>query len=373
MRPLHWTVLATHVPPGGSLGGVVRYTTELIRALSLRDDVVVTAVTTRAAAPTVQGLLSEGSRVRSIPGAPASLLSVAERWAPLPGLRSGADVVLGTKHLLPSRSSALRVLTIHDLLLLDRPEDFGTPKRQLLPRAYLGSIRDADLLLCVSDATRQRLQAHAADAARRAAVVHLATSSSLVAAQPAALPSLAGRRFALVVGDSSPRKNLQTVVAAMAAVRAAVPDAVLAMVGPPSWGRTEVGDTYDQLVADGAIVAVGYVNDAALRWAYEHAEVVLCPSLAEGFGLPAAEALAFGAPVIISQDAALREVCAGRELAALPALATQQWATQTVAALKAGRQPAGAIVRRSWDDVADDSMVAVRTALQRRSGERTAG
>jgi len=84
MRPLHWTVLATHVPPGGSLGGVVRYTTELIRALSLRDDVVVTAVTTRAAAPTVQGLLSEGSRVRSIPGAPAALLSVAERWGHLP-------------------------------------------------------------------------------------------------------------------------------------------------------------------------------------------------------------------------------------------------------------------------------------------------
>ena len=52
-------------------------------------------------------------------------------------------------------------------------------------------------------------------------------------------------------------------------------------------------------------------DDAALRWCYEHATVVLFPTLEEGFGFPLLEALTFGAPVIASTDPALVEVAAG--------------------------------------------------------------
>lgn len=365
MSPLRWTVMATHVPAGGSLGGVVRYTTELIRALAERDDVVVSALATRAAADTVLDLIGPGGRIMPVPGAPLPLLSIAERQAPLPGLRRGSDVVHGMKHLVPTRSTALRVLTVHDMLLLDRPGDFGFAKRCLLPPSYRGSIRDADLLLCVSEATRHRLAVDVPGAERRAEVVPLATSTSLRQASPRVVPSLIGRRFALVVGDSSPRKNLATLMAAWGAVRAGLPDAVLAVAGPPSWGRTDVGVLYRTLAASGAVVALGHVDDGQLRWAYENADVVLCPSLAEGFGLPAAEALDFGAPLVVSDDPALREVCAGRARAVLPALATDRWAEAIVDALRAPRRTVPA-PSRSWAQVAQDTVAAVTQAMRRR-------
>jgi len=366
MTPLRWTILATQVPPGGSLGGIVRYTTELIRALAARDDVIVSAVTTRAGADTVRELVGDRSRVQTVPDLPVPLLSITERHLPVRG--APADVVHGVKHLVPHRCSGLRVLTVHDMLLLDRPADFGMAKRAMLPAAYRGSIRDADLLLCVSEATRRRMAAHAPGAAQRSAVVHLATSPSLRNAVPRAVNALRGRRFALVIGDTSPRKNLRTVVEAWPKVRAAQPDAVLAVAGPPSWGRSVVGDTFAAGVADGSIIALQQLDDAELRWAYEHAAVVLCPSLAEGFGLPAAEALDLGAPVIISNDAALQEVSAGRALAVLPATDGDGWAVAVVAALgRTGRRrPVG--TWRSWDDVADDTVAAVRRSMSKPRG-----
>ena len=371
MTPLHWGVLATQVPPGGSLGGIVRYTTELVTALAERDDVIVTAVTTRAAADTLREMVGPRGRVAVVPNAPAPVLSLAERYLPAGALGGRLDVVHGMKHLVPRRNGALRVLTVHDMLLLDRPADFGAGKRLLLPGRYRASIRDADLLLCVSDATRVRLQARVPGSAARAEVVHLATSTSLRESVPRELPQLVGKRFALVVGDPTTRKNLRTVMAAWPAVRAVAPHAVLAIAGPPSWGTTDVGVLYDRLVAEGAVVPLGHIDDAGLRWAYEQAQVVLCPSLAEGFGLPAAEALHFGAPVIISEDPAMQEVCAGRARAVLPAESTAAWASAVLGVLAGSGAPhAGPAAggSRTWADVADESVAAVRRTL---AGRRT--
>lgn len=366
MTPIQWRVIATQVPAGGSLGGVVRYTTELLAALAARDDVVVSAVTTRAAADTVQAMIG-GGRIITLADAPAPALALAERHAPLAALRGGVDVVHGIKHLVPRRSRALRVLTVHDMILLDRPADFGVLKRSLLPRDYLGSIRDADLLLCVSEATRQRLVHHVPGAQPRSAVVRLATSSSLRASRPQPLPVLGARPFALVVGDASSRKNLQTLVAAWPAVRAAVPDAVLAIAGPPNWSRSVAGASYDQLVSAGAIVPLGHVSDAELRWAYEQAVLVLCPSVAEGFGLPAAEALDLGASVIVSDDAAVVEVSAGRALEVVPALDAAAWSTAVVRGLKGERIDFRPGRHRTWDDVAEESVAAVRRVMSHRA------
>ena len=365
MTPLRWTVIATQVPPGGSLGGVVRYTTELIRALAAREDVIVSAVTTKAARQTLIDLVGDGS-VSTIPNAPVPVLSIAERHLPLPGLRHGPDVVQGIKHLVPRHTDALRVLTVHDMLLLDRPDDFGRGKRLLLPPFYRSSIDDADLLLCVSEATRRRMEAQLPGSSNRAAVVHLATSDSLRAVPPQPIAALAGRRFALVVGDSSPRKNLTTLMDAWAEVRAAVPDAVLAVAGPPSWGETAVGARFGQLVAEGSVIALGYVDEAELHWAYRNATVALCPSLAEGFGLPAAEALDLGAPVIVSDDDALQEVSAGRAFAVLPARDAAAWARSIAAAFDTARRSDPGRIR-SWADVADETVAAVRQALDRRA------
>lgn len=367
---LHWRMLATHVPPGGSLGGVVRYTTELLAALARREDIRLDVVATAAAVATLTDVTGGRASVSTAPAVPGALLPFAERYlrsAARPG-RPAPDIVHGVKHLVPRRSSALRVLTVHDTVLLDRPGDSPPLKRALLPRLYRASISEADLLLCVSDATRQALGRHDPTAASRSAVTPLATAGSLLASQPRALPALVGRRFILVVGDAGVRKNVGAIVDAWPAVRRAVPDVVLAIAGPPAWGRTDRGAAYASLVKQGALLALGRIDDAELRWAYEHSAVVACPSLMEGFGLPVAEALDLGASVVLSQDQAQREVAAGRELAVVAAHDIEGWQNALVAALQRHDPRRNGAVQpvRCWDDVATDTVAAARSALARR-------
>jgi glycosyltransferase involved in cell wall biosynthesis len=85
---------------------------------------------------------------------------------------------------------------------------------------------------------------------------------------------------------------------------------VLGHPGPHSDGTTE---RLEQLESRGCAVWLRNADDLALRWCYEHATVVLFPTLEEGFGFPLLEAMTFGAPVIASTDPALVEVAAGSE------------------------------------------------------------
>ncbi|MGZ6123717.1 MAG: glycosyltransferase family 4 protein, partial [Myxococcales bacterium] len=92
--------------------------------------------------------------------------------------------------------------------------------------------------------------------------------------------------FVLYVGDSGPRKGLDT-------LRRALPDgAELKLAGPGH----------------------GYVPDEELLALYRSAAVLVLPSLYEGFGLPLAEAMACGTPCIASDDPALVEVSGGAAL-----------------------------------------------------------
>ena len=76
-----------------------------------------------------------------------------------------------------------------------------------------------------------------------------------------------GQRFALVVGDQSPRKNLPLVIGAWASVIDRVPEAKLAVVGPSGWGTTSLGDQVSMLLeARGALHLLGHVDDDELRW-----------------------------------------------------------------------------------------------------------
>ncbi|QXG77987.1 glycosyltransferase family 4 protein [Modestobacter sp. L9-4] len=339
---------------------MVRYTMEMARGLAARDDVELHVLAAPGADPAFAELVEPG-RVHTLPGrGPAA--SAVEWLAGARGDRAGMDVVHGTKQILPRGLPGTGVLTVHDMLALDRPWDFGTAKRWLLRTPYLASLRQADVLLCVSEATRARLTSYLPSVAERIQVVPHPDASPLTGAPAQPVPELAGRTFALVVGDPSPRKNVGLVVDAWEQVHAQDPDAVLAVVGPDSWGPTDRGQAFARLVDAGAVAALGHVPDPQLRWLYENARVVLCPSLAEGFGLPAAEALAVGATVLTSEDPALAEASAGRA-ERLPARRPEVWAEAVLRHLGAPPAPrTPPEPRRTWADVVDESLEAVRGA-----------
>jgi glycosyltransferase involved in cell wall biosynthesis len=170
-----------------------------------------------------------------------------------------------------------------------------------------------------------------------------------------------GRRFAMVVGDPSPRKNLAVVLAAWKRVVARDPTALLILIGPPAWGAPAYGPDLTPLLDTGNVMRLVGVDDGALRWCYENAAVVLAPSLAEGYGLPAIEALEFGAPLVTSVDPALVEV-SGDLAEHLPFGDVEAWTEAALRHLHRARQPAlrGTRPVRTWDDVADETVNAVR-------------
>jgi len=360
-RPLRWLLMAGHVPGSTRGGGIVRYTVELARALHRRPDVELHLLVDPAAAEGLTELVGSPDRLLVLPPVPGPAVPAYERTALGLRVRGRYHVVQGVKHLLPRGLGPTHgVLTVHDMLLMDRPQDFGTAKRTLLQLPYAGSIRGADTLVCVSEATRTRLTAFDPRTAARSTAVPLATSPALLTSPPVPVPGLGGRPFGLVVGDTQPRKNLPTIITAWRRVVTQRPDAVLVQVGPPPWGEESYGPDFEPLVAAGRLQQLQGIDDGTLRWLYENAAVVLAPSLAEGFGLPAAEALDLGTPLITSTDAALVEVSGDRALH-LPAEDVAAWAAAVLDRLGLPR-PAGTAPtsRRTWDDVAEGTVDAVR-------------
>jgi glycosyltransferase involved in cell wall biosynthesis len=358
-RP-RWLLMAGHVPPSTHGGGIVRYTVELAQALHRRDDVDLHLLASPAAGPALADLVGGPDRILFLPPVPGAALPACERWGLGRWLSSRFDVVHGTKHLLPRGVTAHTALTVHDMLLFDRPGDFRLDKRVLLRQPYGASLRQAGTLLCVSAATRARLTERMPEIAPRAAVVPLATSSRLMAAQPVPLGAVAGRRFALVVGDPGPRKNLAMVFEAWLGVVAQCSDAVLVHVGPPAWGRASYGPAHARLRSSGHLVQPVGVDDGTLRWCYEQAAVVLAPSRVEGFGLPAVEALDLGARLVTSLDPALVEVT-GDRAEHLPADDGAAWTRTALRHLSGDPAPTPASGRRvrTWDDVAEETVRAV--------------
>lgn len=358
--PLRWQLLAGHVPADGHGGGMVRYVVELAAALNRRRDVQLSVLASQAAQPFFQDLLSSKKQVHVLPNLPILGRSVLERYTSQVERGGPYDVLHGTKHLLPYRSSAgARIMTVHDMVLFDRPQDFGVAKRVLLRAPYAKSLAEADLLMCVSEATRARVSAQFAAVQEHIVVIPLAVSAALMSIPPEPVPALRDKVFAVVVGDASYRKNLPLLVDCWDQVCARIPAAVLAVVGPPSWAGSDHGASFDRLVREGKVLSLGSVPDSVLRWCYENAAVALCPSLLEGFGLPAAEALAFRTPVITSTDPALCEV--SLELALhLPGDRPDLWVGAISGALAHGRHQGPPYEARTWDEVAHESVTAVR-------------
>ena len=363
-RPVRWLTLATHVSADGRGGGMIRYTVEFIQALRRRDDVDLTVLAHPRAADFFADLLGGRDRVRLAPAASVPVVSAVERYG-LGRLVRRFDVVHGTKHLLPLRQPGHRarlVLTAHDMLPLDRPKDFGVSKRWFIREPYLGSIRSADRVVCVSGATRDRLVSYVPSARTRTSVVPLAADGGLLRSASAPVPGLAGRSFALVVGDDSPRKNLGLLLDAMAMVAERLPGAVLAVAGPPNWGVSADADLMRRLVEAGVVLQLGFVSDEQLRWCYENAGVVCCPSALEGFGLPALEAHQLGAPLVTSDDPALVEV-SGPDVLHLSSWDARAWVEPLVLRLGEPRRPAavrpGVPLGRTWDDVVTETKEAV--------------
>lgn len=112
--------------------------------------------------------------------------------------------------------------------------------------------------------------------------------------------------YVLYVGPLTVRKNTDVLFDAFATLRRQGAPHRLLVVGPTDRGAVE--SATERRGLEGAVIAAGPISDLELAAAYRGASVVCVPSRYEGFGLPIVEAMACGAPVVVSGDPALVEV-----------------------------------------------------------------
>jgi alpha-1,3-rhamnosyl/mannosyltransferase len=112
-----------------------------------------------------------------------------------------------------------------------------------------------------------------------------------------------------MVGTIEPRKNLGVVLEAWRLLRDRNPETPpLVIVGKVGWKAESILPQLDQAVAAGLVIRPGYLRLAELLGLYQGSEVVVFPSVYEGFGLPVVEAFQAGKPLLASDIPVLREV-----------------------------------------------------------------
>lgn len=197
----------------------------------------------------------------------------------------------------------INLYTVHDAIPLSHPE--LTPIDGRRHRRLLEAIGPfATRIVTVSEASRRELVRNLEWPDHFIVDLGLAEQTGGEARSP--LPAGLDRgNYLLFCGQIEPRKNLTRLIRAYAESRPPMP---LVLVGPDGW---EAQPILREASAVPGIVRIPYCERSALLGLIANARALILPSLAEGFGLPVAEAMALGTPVLISCDPALVEVAGG--------------------------------------------------------------
>ena len=218
-------------------------------------------------------------------------------------------------NFLPFEFDGPVVLTIHDLSYLRYPETHPDLRVRIMNKLLPPAIAKAAHLLADSEFTRQEVIGEFGVPADRITTTLLGVSSAFVPRDRAHCDATLRRygldygSYVLAVGTLEPRKNLLQVIRAYVGLPMKVAlRHPLVIVGGKGWKSEETDLALSTLLADGRAKHLGYVPEDDLPVIYSAARLFVFPSLYEGFGLPAAEAMASGVPVIVSDRASLPEV-----------------------------------------------------------------
>ncbi len=286
--------------------GIARYLLEVVRAAA-RDGWECVVYGDRETKP---GLALPGVSLRVVPG----------RWTQwwdqvrLPR-RLGRDevsVFLSPYYKGPLAAPCPVVLTIHDLYFIGYPGRRRQVRDALvrwLARLYL---RRAAAVITDSEYSRRAILERLGASAAKVTVIPVALGAEF---RPAPLTEAARRRYGLrppyvlYVGNFKPHKNLPALLRAYAALPPSLGEPhQLVLAGGDLSNRPRLEALARELGVADRVAFTGPVEDEDLPALYSGAALLALPSLEEGFGLPALEAMACGTPVVASARAAVPEV-----------------------------------------------------------------
>lgn len=230
-------------------------------------------------------------------------------------IRDRPDVLFVPAHLLPLAYLGRSVVTVHDLGHLYFRFAYPRKRWWYLHLGTIYSARRAARVIADSTATARDLVERMGVPAEKIDVVPLGydprfrpVDADLVRSVRVRL-GLDDRPYLLMVATIQPRKNHARLLAAFARLTEATRrHHRLVVAGKPGYGADEVYRTAQALGLGDAVRFLGYVPEDDLPALIGGATALVFPSLYEGFGLPAIEAMACGTPVIASNAGSLPEV-----------------------------------------------------------------
>ncbi len=223
----------------------------------------------------------------------------------------GADIVHVTLAFGTPTRRARQICTVHDLFPFSHPEVLSRRGVSVMRAGMARVVERADLIMVPSSATAADVVDHGTPSERIRVVPWGATPETFTddelteVRQRYQLPE----NFVLFVGTVEPRKNVDVLLAAAERMPS---NNVLALAGPIGWG--DIADRVSSLARAGddagqsPVRVLGALPRRDLRGLMAAARALCMPSIREGFGLPALEAMAQGTPVIHSTCPALVEV-----------------------------------------------------------------
>lgn len=206
------------------------------------------------------------------------------------------------------------IVTIHDLTILH----FDTGKATTLPLPlyklrrlgyYLAlavGLRQAKKIIAVSQTTKQEIIDHFGIDPAKIIVTYEGVDEEVKSRKPKveSQKRIIENPYVLYVGNAYPHKNIETLLNAFQRIK----DAKLVLVGKDDFFYQRLRKTVEDMGLSDSVIFFGPANDKQLHNLYQNATSLVFPSLMEGFGLPALEALAVGCPVICSDIPVFTEI-----------------------------------------------------------------
>jgi glycosyltransferase involved in cell wall biosynthesis len=236
------------------------------------------------------------------------IYGIREQFAVLRCIPQGTHLFWSPHYNIPVFYQGNMLVTVHDVLHLAMPQYAKGILKQAYARGMFRAVRHhAQAVICDSDFTMAELQRLTPPSPQIVRRIYDGVDEAWFHIPEA--PSPHARPYLVYVGNVKPHKNLCTLLDAFGRVKDNIAEDLIII------GKREGFITGDDNISEYArdlgdrVVFTGYVSDNLLHQYVAHAVALVFPSLYEGFGLPAVEAMAAGCPVLASNAASIPEVC----------------------------------------------------------------
>ncbi|RYG39216.1 MAG: glycosyltransferase family 1 protein [Burkholderiales bacterium] len=210
------------------------------------------------------------------------------------------------QYVTPFRKRSKWIVTVHDLLFLDAPQYFPWRYRMQNHALFRMSSLRADVVLTVSEYSRDAICRHFGIDRSRIHVTYNAPDR-FFRAEDMMIDGLSSGRFIVYVSRFEPRKNQHALVQAFRDLAAELPEYFrLVLVGYPALAYPALDEALRQ--GGNRVTVLTNLSHAQLTWLYRHAAASIYPSNAEGFGMPVIEAVAAGGISYCADNTAMHEL-----------------------------------------------------------------